>query len=1084
MTEEKELDAARNASEHREPGPTASPETAATRTPRKRRWWLRIAGGLAVLVILVIAFAPRMLSTGPGNALVLGVVSDAADVKFEKASFSVGWFGGQRFEADRVWEMHDAFEARGVRAEAKDLSAWMLLRGGDAGEIPIRTKSLTVRPAQFRPSDEPPRDEPMAGEVPRNLKASVSFTAETITVETPDQPPLITRGVEASAKLASRDDVTLSINGEVQRGDQPPGSLFGDLTIKNAFDNKGRFQPGKTQLDGTIELTDLPLAAIERAIGAQGALSAFVGDELGVARLTAQGTPEQLDASLTLASPRIAETIFEMQRRGDTLSIRSRDPLRMEILPDAVARVFQQNRDASQSLLAQATTFSLDLRNASVPFDERGQPRLGSVALDASASLAPTSVRLDDKTAASLEQTNFEITTDSLGESLKAELTSTATLGETTEPITIDLDVSDPLSGQPTATASARLPLALADAITARELRLAEAIGSRLETTLSLTPADNGRVAFTLDVTSGKLLGRLGGTADLEGETPMIDLGTKQPFRFTLSPEVTLAWYRVFVSESGEAAPPYVLVEPTTLQLRVPQAKIRFRGSGREMRLDPAASRYDFTLSSDRVRVRDAEGEGQGRVITLEQVSAESQADDPSALIPILFTLLIPERTADAKLYQDAGEEVTPGRVRLALEVRDAFDLEGRFRLEQSAIGVEAKADRVPSSVIDDAAKGGDTLLAILGPVTSASLSGTYRFDEVSRFEASIESTNATANAPVAAHPDGTITAFEDLTLQLRPTEATFRKVLGEAMPMVADAVGSTQPIAIRINGDTLRVPLADGFTPSAARIDGEFNLGTLRLRRDGWVGQAVFGVVNNVLNKINFKLPKRASSNIIDASFTPVRFSLWDGIATTEQFWLHGDDIAVGFQDSRINVDSDEIEKMSMGILGASFIAGSGGKLGPFIKADQIYTLPVGGTITNPKVDTNWLTIELAGSIISRTLDKPTFGIGGKFFDVIGNPVRNSKTKPMQLDWKVPDPVIAFREKVKGTAPDEMPQELKESDVIAEEATEGEADGKQQDAASNDEADPRDIVRDLFGGLLREAVERREENESRQGQD
>lgn len=1061
-----------------------------------------------VLLVVLVAFSPLLLSTGIGNTLVFAIASRAANLRFENASLSVSWFGAQRFEAERVWHNGGAFDAHRVSLNAEDLTAWRLIRGGNANGIFITVDSLVLRPDMFPPSDEPEQQEPLGASIPTHFEAMITLSANEIRWESPDQPPLIARDIAASVDLVSRAHITFAVDAIVQRGGEAPGSVYADVTVRDAFDAEGRFRAGTTQVEGAMEVSELSLLSMEDALGLGRVITPLVGEEVRVARVTAQGTPDQLDATLHLDTPRIAEAAFRLEREGDAITLRGEEPLRLEVLPASLAALLR----VEASPITDATTLTFDLTEVRIPFDAEGRPRIEGIAIDASGSLAPTGIRFDGDRVVALNDLGVTVRSKALGESIDAKLTGIAAIGESTEPFSLTLDLQNVLTPQPTGTGFARLPVVLAESAIGGNVPLVGTLGSRVETTLALTPGERRRIAYTLDVVSGRGAGELAGWADLTGEAPELHAHTPESIRWSVAPETAEQWYRAMseprtagssapdgkgqttadaadadaggTGEQAEAAKLFLaLAEPAMIELRVPHVNARFAKTPRGFALDATASSFHVEATAPVLQLRDPEVEG--RRIRAEQAKLEARADRPAERIALMLTATIPERVADAKLYQDAGEEVAPGRIDTTLSIRDAINPDGDVVVERSTIAVDATVDRVPSAVIDGVAKAQSKLLALLGPVTSASLEGTYRFDEVSRFEAAMQTTNMTQSIPFALRADGSITAFGDISVELRPTPMTFREVLGEAMPMVADAIGSTRPVTIRIDGDSLRIPLRDGLDLTQARIEGEFDLGTVQLQRDGWVGQAVFGVIRSVTDKVGIGLPNRASQNIVDATFTPLRFSLADGIASAEQFWLSGDDIAIGFQDSRINVESEEIEKLSMGILGASFIAGSGGKLGPFVKAEQIYTLPVSGTISNPKIDTNWLTIELTGSIISRTLDKPTFGIGGKLFDLFGDRVRDVKTKPMQLDWDKPERVVAFLQRVQGEAPDEVPDELKEEIKAAPAA---EPPSEQATSPAEDQSDARDVVRDVLGGALRgalrEGIEQREREQDEEQED
>src|SRR5687768_1705351 len=77
---------------------------AAPRKKRKRRVpiWLKSVGVVVLLLLLFVAFAPTIASTGPVRSLVLGKVNAGLNGRVEVADWSLGWMSGIKLTGVRV----------------------------------------------------------------------------------------------------------------------------------------------------------------------------------------------------------------------------------------------------------------------------------------------------------------------------------------------------------------------------------------------------------------------------------------------------------------------------------------------------------------------------------------------------------------------------------------------------------------------------------------------------------------------------------------------------------------------------------------------------------------------------------------------------------------------------------------------------------------------------------------------------------------------------------------------------------------------------------------------------------------------
>src|SRR4051812_35092132 len=93
---------------------------------RKRRRWPFVLGGIIVVLLLLVLFAPTILSAGPFKSMALGIVNDNLDGKVEVADWSLGWNSGITVNGLKLYDDQNTLilQASRVRTE---LSIWKAL---------------------------------------------------------------------------------------------------------------------------------------------------------------------------------------------------------------------------------------------------------------------------------------------------------------------------------------------------------------------------------------------------------------------------------------------------------------------------------------------------------------------------------------------------------------------------------------------------------------------------------------------------------------------------------------------------------------------------------------------------------------------------------------------------------------------------------------------------------------------------------------------------------------------------------------------------------------------------------------------
>ena len=120
-----------------QPPPDPTPPPPAPAKPRKRRWLRRTLWGVGVILVLLIvlvALAPTLLSTGPGTSVAERIGGGLVNGKLELEDLSLGWFSGTKVGGLSI-EDEQGIRVVEVANFASGLTLWEALRQDfDLGE--------------------------------------------------------------------------------------------------------------------------------------------------------------------------------------------------------------------------------------------------------------------------------------------------------------------------------------------------------------------------------------------------------------------------------------------------------------------------------------------------------------------------------------------------------------------------------------------------------------------------------------------------------------------------------------------------------------------------------------------------------------------------------------------------------------------------------------------------------------------------------------------------------------------------------------------------------------------------------------
>src|SRR6266850_4123488 len=104
------------------------PTTPQPKTFVRRFRWLIMAGGVLVLLLLLVMLAPTLASMGWAKTMILGQVNDQLNGTIEAKEWDLNWFGGVELREVRLFDKKKVQLAEMKRLKT-DLSVWDVVFG-------------------------------------------------------------------------------------------------------------------------------------------------------------------------------------------------------------------------------------------------------------------------------------------------------------------------------------------------------------------------------------------------------------------------------------------------------------------------------------------------------------------------------------------------------------------------------------------------------------------------------------------------------------------------------------------------------------------------------------------------------------------------------------------------------------------------------------------------------------------------------------------------------------------------------------------------------------------------------------------
>ena len=257
---------------------------AAGAAPKRRRRLRRLVIVLVALVMVLavlVALAPTILSTGWGKQRIVGLVNGRIPGTVQIESLDLNWFGGQAVDKFVLLDI-EGRSALSVDHLATEAGLWHLLWGGrDLGETQIDALDADIvfdeeyqtNLAQALGLSDEPDEEPGTP-----VRGAIVLAGGQVKVTMPKRQPVLLTDLAAEAQLGADDQPTkFDLSCQSRQGD-----LAGTVKASGTVETSGG---GEMIVNSRVDITGLPTDGLEALLAAQsaqwqGLLRTWLGEQI------------------------------------------------------------------------------------------------------------------------------------------------------------------------------------------------------------------------------------------------------------------------------------------------------------------------------------------------------------------------------------------------------------------------------------------------------------------------------------------------------------------------------------------------------------------------------------------------------------------------------------------------------------------------------------------------------------------------------------------------------------------------------------------------------------------------------------
>ena len=946
------------------------------------RWWMWISTTMLAVLLALVAAGPTLLSTAPGNRLLLRTINSRIRGSVTARSIQLAWFGGQSAADLSVLDSDGVVVASGIDVHLPDYALLHAVFGGnDYGQIRLTADQIEIRQASGKSIDlyraASSSGNSGSGQSPFHLgaRAKLDFKARLICYKHPDIEPIQFHDVGTIVDLLDDQKIRIAVSGDIEQGGQA-GKIDANIRFEPAVGDQV-----SALIDAEVELASFPLDVVDRIVGQEGRLIAVIGSQLDM-KIKAKGSVDALVVELNVKAEQFS---FEGTLHSDNGRLRTGagSKLMLALTPKSYAAMSNAAGPQPPRLL-EPFWARVAIKRLEVPWTRAGVD-LSGTKLNLVASIAKVVLDVSNYGPVVLHGAQITITSQDAITSLQADLEATMQLGEIRRPVLVGLALRQPLAGWnklDVILTAQRLPVALIDAVVDRwSGGIAAAIGTQLDLVIHLRRQPDKSLVFDGQVTTTGMTGRFIGTFD---SGTALSLSTPEPFKMSLSPDVLRTWGMVELPILH-----LVLDQTVELALDLNQLDLVWLDAlmdGSSHGLDLNRCRMDATLNATSAVFRHPESDGQ---IIFNQPAIEVKGTRLDEQLDLTFQ-----------------SRIGDGSVQMITRIHQPFS--STMRITESATFTDMQTLQ-----IDSLAGQSGKLAAVLGPNLSLQVDANFESNLDSWIDLSLTSDNIVGRVVFSLAPDGQITLQEDVHFEMKLTEGLSAVLLGNLHPTLDDAIGSEQPARLMVRKEGFDAQLGT-FDLASVSMSGTLSPGIVHMRRSGWVNQGVLGLIMRGLGSLGLNEPDtRDQAPTYLATFSSTDFSLHRGRVETGELWLTTPKMSVGFQ-GQIDLNDKEIDSMVLGVMGATLIAANP-KMANYFDPGSIANLPITGTLDEKQIVYERFLVDL-GVAFARKKDKRIAAGLELLGQILGNRSNDSsRENPLWADvnWHPDTNARAFAQSV-----------------------------------------------------------------------
>ncbi len=930
---------------------------------RVMRWPLRLAVGGVLLLSLLVAGLPTLVSSGAGTSRVVDAINQRLPGRVEIDDMRLAWLKGQSLQGVRLYDPAGDVVGSIDAVRLEDAGLIGLLRGTrDLGIVVIEGVALSIvedergrtnldealgtRAAMSSSdqskdeSDTPARDSTRKPThrknmplIPADVRLAFALRDVKVGVVGPTLPdvrieiPEATITADGPAKLGFTLDATVA-----QGRDAGRAKIVG--TAAGLFDADGRWTLSNAEFDIEGLVEEVPLAALDRVAVGWPRWSVLLGPTLDAA-VSLQGPTTALDALVTATSEHL-NIRQGLVANTQQLTAAQQSRSTWTITPAAWAELTERSANAAGSAapqLVEPFTLTFGVTGLEAPRDGQ-RLDLGRTQFMASVGLADgQSVRLRVPERGDLVVQNLiaavgsEAADAGVAFTLDADVDAYGSAGELSGVVDVrrgaagwnELEIESVLRS---------LPMGVVDALTGQGQRLTTTFGPTVGMNLLARADGLGGYALTAGFDPGagspgvsRLSGTMTGRYAADGA---VALKTDTPLRLTLTPQAFAEWMQpvAAAADMGESVG-LSLPEPAQIAADLDLEFALADGPG--LRFDPERTSAVAVIDLPETQLRD---EWYHRGFPIRNGTVRIDAPDLRQPITAKFAFETESGTA-------SGGEV--GRLTADVRLTGVMLDDGYIQLQRGQLSGEVELDRVPTVVFDALSRQRGYAVAAFGETVSADMTLTdWSFGGGGRLEFELSSENNSLMSFSGVDRDGYFVPDAPITLFLNQTPELSNKILRFLNPILLPAVVSaTVPMAVTIDDDSLRLPTRD-FDLSLIDADVRVQMGTISIVPN-------VSPVDKILPQLQtLGLVERAS--LYEARVSPIALAIRDGVFGYEDLSFRIDDVTLSFGGTISLVD----QTIDMGMT----LGGREIERDPLLQRLVGEGIKIGGTVQAPQVN------------------------------------------------------------------------------------------------------------------------------------